>query len=108
MLAVGLLTFVSNWSGPLFFVSTTNLELLRLRGLGEKGVWKKHIALLTVFTTTGLLAVMVACTVLRVHLFIWTVFSPKYLYEMAWCLGMHLAGNVGFGGLLYWLGTKYS
>jgi ethanolaminephosphotransferase len=107
VLAVGVLTFISNWSGPLLFVSSTNLELLKLRKTGGTGIWKRHVGLLTVFTTMGLLGVMMACMFLRQHLFIWTVFSPKFLYEMAWCLGMHLGGNVGFGGLLYWLGTKY-
>jgi len=51
-----------------------------------------------------LVAVMVACTALRTHLFIWTVFSPKYLYAMAWTVGWHLGINVGLGNLLWWLG----
>jgi len=49
-----------------------------------------YIALWTLFTSSALLAVMVSCTILRAHLFIWTVFSPKYLYSMAWTLGFQL------------------
>ncbi len=107
-LAVGILTFISNWCGPIFWSSGTNLMLLRLRRTGQKNLLHQHLALLTVFVTSSLLSVMAACTLLRTHLFIWTVFSPKYLYSMAWSLGQHLCINIGFGGLLYWIGTIYS
>jgi ethanolamine phosphate transferase 2 subunit G len=108
VLAVGILIFVSNWSGPVFWTSATNLLLLRLKKkTGGKGILFQHLALLTVFVTCALFFVMAACTVLRTHLFIWTVFSPKYLYSMAWSLGQHLVVNVGFGSALFWLGTKY-
>lgn len=69
-------------------------------------MFARHVAMLTTFVVWSVLFVMVACTVLRTHLFIWTVFSPKYLYSMAWSLGQHLGVNVGVGGLLYWVGTK--
>ena len=108
VLAVGILTFASNWAGPIFWTSATNVMLLRLRRQGAKRLLPQHLALLTVFVTSSLLFVMAACTFLRTHLFIWTVFSPKYLYSMAWSLGQHLCVNMGFGSLLYWLGTIYS
>jgi len=107
VVAVGILTFVSNWIGPIYWTSTTNLMLLRLRRKGQKNILHQHLALLTVFVTSSLFFVMAACTLLRVHLFIWTVFSPKYLYSMAWSIGQHLCINMGFGSLLYWLGTQY-
>lgn len=107
VVAVGVLTFISNWAGPIWWTSATNLLLLQHRETsGNRGVYKQHIALLTVFVTASLGFVMAACTILRTHLFIWTVFSPKYLYSMAWSLGQHLIINVGFGGLLYWLGRR--
>lgn len=108
VIAVGILTFVSNWAGPVFWTSATNLMLLRLHQKGHKNVLRQHLALLTLFVTSSLFFVMAACTMLRTHLFIWTVFSPKYLYSMAWSLGQHLAMNVGFGSLLFWLGKKYT
>jgi ethanolaminephosphotransferase len=108
VVAVGILTFVSNWAGPIFWTSATNLMLLRLRRKGGKELLFQHLALQTVFVTGSLFFVMAACTLLRTHLFIWTVFSPKYLYSMAWSLGQHLVINMGFGSLLYWMGTKYS
>jgi ethanolaminephosphotransferase len=107
VLAVGVLTFVSNWAGPIFWTSATNIILLRLRRKGGKDLLLPHLALLTMFVAGSLCFVMAACTVLRTHLFIWTVFSPKYLYSMAWSLGQHLAINMSFGSLLYWMGSKY-
>lgn len=107
VVAVGILTFVSNWAGPIFWTSATNLMLLRLSGNGQKNLLGQHLALLTVFVTSSLFFVMAACTLLRTHLFIWTVFSPKYLYSMAWSIGQHLGINVGFGSLLFWLSKVY-
>jgi ethanolamine phosphate transferase 2 subunit G len=107
VVAVGILTFVSNWAGPIFWTSATNLMLLRLSGKGQKNLLGQHLALLTVFVTSSLFFVMAACTLLRTHLFIWTVFSPKYLYSMAWSIGQHLGINVGFGSLLFWLSKVY-
>ena len=62
--------------------------------------WLIYVASMTSFTACGLIAVMAACTALRTHLFIWTVFSPKYLYSMAWSIGWHLVINIGFGSVL--------
>ena len=112
VLAVGILTFISNWTGPIFWASATNLMLLKLRrrgdeGPGSGGLLFGHLGLQTLFVTSSLLFVMAACTLLRTHLFIWTVFSPKYLYSMAWSLGQHLCINMGIGSMLFWLGTRY-
>ena len=111
---VALLTFVGNWAAPGYWVLATTLLLLRKRKASflqqtdpkrRPSVWRAHVALLTVFVAAALVAVMAACTALRTHLFIWTVFSPKYLYSMAWSLGQHLAVNVLLGGFLFWAGS---
>ncbi|KAF2969132.1 hypothetical protein GQX73_g4445 [Xylaria multiplex] len=119
VITVGILTFVSNWAGPVWWTSASNLLLLKSRGEvhgrttshdrregGERnrGGFVQHASLLTLYVAASLGSVMAACTALRTHLFIWTVFSPKYLYSMAWSLGQHLVVNMGIGGLLYWLG----
>ena len=80
---------------------TTNTKALD--GQDLRDAFFAQFALLTVFTTTSTLGVMLACTVLREHLFIWTVFSPKYLYIGAWAFGHHFIVN----GVLIWglLGT---
>lgn len=67
--------------------------------------WINHVKLLTLFTGIMLTSVMVACTALRTHLFIWTVFSPKYLFAMAWGIAWHLGVTVGLGGMVRWLGS---
>jgi ethanolaminephosphotransferase len=66
--------------------------------------WTLYTTATTAFTAASLVAVMAACTLLRTHLFIWTVFSPKYLYAMAWAVGWHLFVCVGLGRLLWGLG----
>jgi len=66
--------------------------------------WRHHVALLTLWVSVSTASVMVACTVLRTHLFIWTVFSPKYLFAMAWGIAFHFGGVLGLGGLLWGVG----
>ncbi|KAL8710486.1 MAG: hypothetical protein Q9220_004918 [cf. Caloplaca sp. 1 TL-2023] len=86
---VGALTFCSNWAGPIWWLWAT----IRLPSSTEqrRGGQYNHFALLsTSFVANTNLAVMLACTALRTHLFIWTVFSPKYLYVIAWSLGQHM------------------
>ena len=119
--AVGILTFLSNWAGPVWWSSATVLLLTTKRNQRTHnkssnesficlddtiwGSFKQHVAWLTFFASSSVLAVMLACTMLRTHLFIWTVFSPKYLYIMAWGMGQHLCINLGFGGLLVWMSS---
>lgn len=106
VIAVGILTFLSNWAGPIWWTWASTLLLLRSRQSKQTKdyTYRQHAAILTVFVTLALAFVMAACTALRTHLFIWTVFSPKYLYSMAWSLGQHLAVNMVFGSILYRLG----
>ena len=97
--AVGVLTFFCNWTGPIWWA--IGLSTIMAERHGRKGkVVLRHCSLLTLFTASSLAFVMLACTVLRTHLFIWTVFSPKYLYSMAWSLGQHICINLILGGLI--------
>ena len=66
------------------------------------GVYRQQLAMWTMFWTLAGLAVMVSCTVLRTHLFIWTVFSPKYIYTMIWSVLHQGAVNVVVGTLWRW------
>lgn len=84
---VGVLTFVSNWAGPIWWASQSH----RLR---PKTAEHDAPSLLTFHVAISLVSVMAACTALRTHLFIWTVFSPKYLYSMAWAIANHVAVNL--------------
>ena len=106
VVAVGMLTFCGNWAGPLWWTSATALLLSKCESQQRWRCWIQHISRLTAFAAISVLSVMLACTILKTHLFIWTVFSPKYLYSMAWTMGQHLCINVGFGSLLFWIGRK--
>lgn len=90
VVVVGLLTFVSNWAGPIWWMLETAINQ---RHLTQTEATNK-VALLSFNTTMELLAVMAACTILRTHLFVWTVFSPKFLYSIAWALANHLGMNL--------------
>ncbi|KAL4801733.1 alkaline-phosphatase-like protein [Aspergillus unguis] len=90
IILVGILTYVGNWAGSIWWVSST--IILRSRRAPEQN--HAHITLLTFHAAATLISVMVACTALRTHLFIWTVFSPKYLYTMAWTVIHHFAINL--------------
>ncbi|KAL5121785.1 major facilitator superfamily transporter protein, partial [Pleosporales sp. CAS-2024a] len=106
--AVGLLVFLSNWAGPVYwslagilllgshgkqqrFINTSELhkadwiaqehsylnDLARKEEKSRDGrkdatTWVAHVGLLTFWTGVMLMSVMVACTALRQHLFIWT------------------------------------
>jgi ethanolaminephosphotransferase len=89
VLAVGALTFVGNWAGPIWWASA----ICRLRSQQQERSGASYFALLTIFTGISTTAMMMACMLLREHLFIWTVFSPKYLYTLAWV--WHLIVNGG-------------
>jgi len=82
-------------------VSTEARSVTTQRTPDQQSFFLTHYGLQTLFTTSSLSAVMVACTLLRTHLFIWTVFSPKFLYAMAWGIGVQ---GIVFGGLgaLWW------
>ncbi|KAL4898460.1 alkaline-phosphatase-like protein [Aspergillus ambiguus] len=86
---VGILTYISNWAGPIWWVSASQL----LRSKSSTDERHAHLAVLTFHVTSTLAAVMAACTILRTHLFIWTVFSPKFLYTIAWAVINHLLVN---------------
>lgn len=104
--AVGILTFISNWTGPIWW-SFGVLQLLSDADL-RKGRWSFLLAGFATFACVHTLAVMVACTMLREHLFIWTVFSPKYLYTAAWVVGQHTFVNTIAVGALLWQGGRGS
>lgn len=66
-------------------------------------VWLEETMLLTQWISLEVVAVMLACCIHRQHLFVWTVFSPKYLYMGAWVVCWHLAVNVVAAGVLAWV-----
>lgn len=99
---VGLLTFLSNWAGAIWWVSATRLIPCHRRWTAQDAA--RRVVFLTLHVAVAVLAVMVACTILRTHLFVWTVFSPKLLYSMAWAIANHVIVNVILADGLPWVG----
>ena len=60
-----------------------------------------HSEKMTRFYVMSAIFIMAACTALKTHLFIWTVFSPKYLYAMAWSVIQHGIMNMILGNILF-------
>ncbi|KEY82692.1 transferase Gpi7 [Aspergillus fumigatus] len=87
---VGVLTFISNWAGPIWWASAARLLYSNPTFAERYG----QRTILTFHAATSLMSVMAACTMLRTHLFIWTVFSPKYLYTLAWTILNHMFINL--------------
>ena len=73
------------------------------RTMSSVEVWLEETMLLTQWMSLEVVAVMLACCIHRQHLFVWTVFSPKYLYMGAWVVCWHLAVNVVAAGILAWM-----
>ena len=95
---VGILTFCSNWAGPIWWSYATMMLLARSKRDRSDRYWHFH-HFSTHFVANSVLFIMLACAALRTHLFVWTVFSPKYLFVVAWSLGQHLLVNTSFIGL---------
>lgn len=89
MIASGLLTYVCNWAGPLFWTIASLKLTIGNPKYQNEDKWtlllNKLIFNLVFYSVSGLV-LMVCCFHLRFHLFIWTVFSPKILYFLSWLI----------------------
>jgi ethanolaminephosphotransferase len=83
--AVGLLTFLSNWAGPLWWLVA--ISTLPMPKTAFIWTWMA-------FHMVSTLVLAISVTILRHHLFIWSVFSPRFLYQLAWA--MYLLLGVAF------------
>ncbi|KAK6541741.1 major facilitator superfamily transporter protein [Orbilia ellipsospora] len=79
----------------------------------DRNVWKvsgmdiylKYAEVMSTFRAVAMVAVMGACMVLRMHLFVWTVFSPKYLFAMVWTGVHHIFIDLLVAGVVHFIGT---
>jgi ethanolamine phosphate transferase 2 subunit G len=94
---VGLLTFISNWAGPIWWIFA-GLRFSEKRWYVEWMEWSSW------FHGMGMLFLVGACVVLRTHLFIWTVFSPKFLFQAAWMVLAHIVVEGVIGGIVLSVG----
>lgn len=94
---VTLLTFVSNFSGVLFWLLS---QISQLSVSSEK--WKTFYnmsCLKLIFYLISMSSLIGSCINLRYHLFIWSVFSPKLLFFAVWVLLVNVLVELFFGGI---------
>ncbi|KAK9480900.1 alkaline-phosphatase-like protein [Lipomyces japonicus] len=106
IIPVGILTFASNWIGPIYF-SAMALVLVSIRATKNlppagqvtirHGFINTYLPIIYAYHSLSLLTILVSCFVLRSHLFIWTVFSPKLLYAAAWFVCQQIVVDTGLG-----------
>ncbi|KAF3081572.1 major facilitator super transporter protein [Orbilia oligospora] len=131
---VGILTFLSNWAGPVLWTSGgvgLMCSWMGRKRKAKKGAKKdegdnssppppppssslaegtltdtylKFAELTSTFRAVAMVAVMGACMVLRMHLFVWTVFSPKYLFAMVWTCVHHIIVDLVIMAALHYTG----
>lgn len=144
VVSVGILTFLANWSGPIWWTSAgvlllndrrplerpigaatsaTNSSLTTKKDANERTEqhesrnndamsvnylekddddlykFRQSFESLVWFRIVTMLFIMVACVMLRTHLFIWTVFSPKFLFAVSWCILQHVVVDGIFAGI---------
>jgi ethanolaminephosphotransferase len=66
--------------------------------------WLTYLSTMSAFMASGVLIVMVLCTVKREESTVWTIWGPKYLYSVFWVLEWHLVVSLGLSSVLRALG----
>ncbi|KAI7864701.1 alkaline-phosphatase-like protein [Spinellus fusiger] len=98
---IGLLTFCSNWSGSIWWtLAGWSLVAGEDHTETSRSRWWHYNVILSAAFGIFLTFLSVSVTILREHLFIWTVFSPKYLYQIAWTALAHWFIQVFIGSIM--------
>jgi ethanolaminephosphotransferase len=66
--------------------------------------WLTYLLTLSAFMASGVLIVMVLCTVRREDSTVWKIWGSKYLYSVFWVLEWHLIVSLGLSSILRALG----
>ncbi|KAI5954811.1 LAS21 [Candida theae] len=115
VLVVGVLTFISNFAGPIYW-SLASLQLIYEPGVSSFSgasptdltsyprlkyrvlLTKSYLTLL--LYTVSAANLVASCINLRFHLFVWTVFSPKLLYFASWLILINVLVDLVSAGFL--------
>lgn len=90
MIPIGILTFLNNFGGVVYcFLLSFEINFNDLNKLNSNELKFKVLLNLNYYSILSFFY-LVSCYLQRYHLFIWTVFSPKILYLIAWILFMNL------------------
>lgn len=111
---VGALMFISNWAGPIWWAVAAIQFLSQRSRLGEsketvswrevsEGVDKYVMWMVWCGWYHGVVMcfLVMTCILLRTHLFIWTVFSPKFLFQAVWMGFQHIVVEGLLGGVIW-------
>jgi ethanolamine phosphate transferase 2 subunit G len=117
---VGALMFISNWAGPIWWSAATLSFLIPAKSkvLATSQAPRKtketegptSAGMLWWFLETSLLHGIVivflvgSCIILWTHLFIWTVFSPKFLFQAVWVGLAHILVEGLVGAVVCFIG----
>ncbi|KAI9272413.1 alkaline-phosphatase-like protein [Helicostylum pulchrum] len=103
---IGILTFCSNWSVSLWWaiagwtLIADASQLIPNESANDAAQpWISYIIVQSSLFGLVLTLLSIAVTILKEHLFIWTVFSPKYLYQVAWVILFHWIFQTLLGSL---------
>lgn len=102
---VGALTFISNWAGPTWW--TFAAVRFHLDSRTKRAIPGSYIGWMgwsSWFHGVVMCFLVIACIALRTHLFIWTVFSPKFLFQAVWMALQHILVEFILGAIICWLG----
>ncbi|GAA6063504.1 hypothetical protein JCM10212_004766 [Sporobolomyces blumeae] len=100
---VTLLTYLSNFSGPLFFAVSSRLSLssdIPPSPPSRAPTTARQSIYTTTFFALSLTTMALSATHFRYHLFAFTVFSPAVLYKGVWWAFVQLGTNEGWSRLL--------
>ncbi|ORX47161.1 alkaline phosphatase-like protein [Hesseltinella vesiculosa] len=110
---ISILTFSANWSGAIWWcmagwVLVTDQCQPTVESLSQRWITFCLVPASLFSLTLAMLSLSV--TVLREHLFIWTVFSPKYLYQLAWHLLYFWSTQMALGSVsvLFWYAWSHT
>ncbi|KAJ2078104.1 major facilitator super transporter protein [Coemansia sp. RSA 988] len=107
--AVGLLLFVANWAAPLWWALATLADVTaqaQASSMSARALARRLAGLAAaaqLWQATVLLAISVVATLMRTHPFMLSVFSPRYLYQIAWFVPFYLI--CGTLAPILWLST---
>ncbi|KAJ2884563.1 major facilitator super transporter protein [Coemansia asiatica] len=106
---VGALLFIGNWAGPLWWAAAGFVAFAltsRESGTGDRQLRQlvEWLVAAHLWQALTLLMLSIVVTTMRTHLFIWSVFSPRYLYQIAWFVAFYLLfGTIGSAAWLAWI-----
>jgi ethanolaminephosphotransferase len=102
---VGTLTFISNWAGPIWWTFAAARFFSENSQGHSKEVYVDWMGWCAWFHGVVMVFLVGACIILRTHLFIWTVFSPKFLFQAVWVGLAHVVVEGVIVGTLWRIGS---